>query len=78
MRAAKWGGRLANGRVIQVEIIANGAHHHLACVHPDAHLEGNPVGPLHLGRIVLHGLLHHQGRIAGPHRMIFMGNRRPK
>ena len=71
-------GRLANGRVIQVQIIANGAYHHLAGVHPDAHLEGDPVGPLDLGRIVVHGLLHRQGRIAGPHGMIFMGNRRPE
>jgi hypothetical protein len=71
-------GRLVNGRVIQVEIIVNGAHHHFAGVHPDAHLQGDAVGPLHLGRIVVHSLLHHQGRIAGPHRMIFMGNRRPE
>ena len=71
-------GGLANGRVIHVQIIANGAHHHLARVEPDAHLQGDPVGPLDLGGILLHGGLHGQGGIAGPHRMVLMGQRAPQ
>ena len=71
-------GGLANGGVIHVQIIANGAHHHLARVEPDAHLQGDPVGPLDFGGILLHGGLHAQGGIAGPHRMVFMGQGRPK
>ena len=72
-------GGLANGGVIHVEIIANGAHHDLARVEPHAHLqEGDPVGPLDFGGILLHGGLHAQGGIAGPYRMVFMGQGRPK
>ena len=36
------------------------------------------MGALHLGSVLLHGLLHAQGGIAGPHGVVFMGNRRPK
>ena len=63
-------GRLANRGVIHVEIIANGAHHHLTSVQPDAYLERDPVAPLDFGGILLDGVLHAERRIAGPHRMV--------
>ena len=69
---------LAHGRVVHVQVIANGAHHHLAAVEAHAHLHQQPLGAPHLLGIALHGLLHGQGGIAGPHRMVFMGQRRPK
>ena len=56
-----------------MEIIANGAHDDLARVEPHAHLQGDAVGPLDFGGILVHGGLHGQGRIAGPHRMVLMG-----
>jgi hypothetical protein len=65
-------------RVIYVQVAADRPHHHLTGVQPDAHLQGDPMRALHLGGIMLHGLLHSQGRIAGPHRVVFMGNRRPE
>jgi hypothetical protein len=64
---------LANRRVIHVQIIANSAYHHLASVHPDADLHGDPFSPLDLGSILLHRRLHGQGGVARPHRMVFMG-----
>ena len=36
------------------------------------------MGPLDFGGILLHGGLHAQGGIAGPYRMVFMGQGRPK
>jgi hypothetical protein len=69
---------LANRRVIHVQIIANGAHHHLTSVQPDAHLQGDPVGALDLGGILLYRGLHGQGGVARPRRVVFMGQGRPK
>ena len=69
---------LADGRVVHVQIVANGPHHHLAGVeaNPDLHLDAMPAA--HLLAVAADGLLHGERRIAGPHGMIFMGNRRPK
>ena len=69
---------LADSRVIHVQVVADGPHHHLPRVeaHPDAQLEA--VGAAHLVGIFAHGGLHGQGGIAGPQGVIFMGNRRPE
>ena len=40
--------------------------------------QGDPVGPLDFGGILLHGGLHAQGCIAGPYRMVLMRQRRAK
>ena len=69
---------LADRRVVHVQVIANGAHHHLAGVEPDADLHGDAMGAAHLVGIVSHRRLHGQGRVAGPHGMVFMGQRGPK
>ena len=45
---------------------------------PDAHLDGHALSPLDLDGILFAPGLHGQGRIAGPHRMVLMGNRRPE
>ena len=64
---------LAHGRVVHVQVIANGPHHHLAAVEAHAHLHQQSLGAPHLLGIALQGLLHRQRRIAGPYRMVFMG-----
>ena len=45
---------------------------------PDAHLDRDPMRATHLLAVAAHGVLHGQRRIAGPHRMVLMGNRRPE
>ena len=70
--------RLADGRVIHVQIIANGAHHHLTSVEPDTDLHRQPLRAPHLLSIALHGRLHGQRRIAGPRGVVLMRHRRPK
>ena len=55
-----------------MQVVADGAHHHLAGVeaHADAHLQA--VGAAHLVGIGTHGGLHRQGGIAGAQGMVFM------
>jgi len=70
--------RLAHGRVIHVQIIANGAHYHLTRVEPDTDLHRQSLRvPYFLG-ITLHGRLHGQCGIAGPRGVILMRQGRPK
>ena len=70
--------RLADGRVVHMQIVANGAHHYLTSVEPDPDLHRQSLRAPHLLSIALHDLLHSERRIAGPHGMIFMRDRRPK
>jgi hypothetical protein len=69
-------GRLADGRVVHVEITADGAHNDFPGVQPDADLDHRRVRASHLLRIRLHGLLHPECRVAGAHGVIFVGERR--
>ena len=48
-------GRLAHRRVIHVQITANGAHHHLTGIQPDADLERDALRALDLGGVLLDG-----------------------
>ena len=61
-----------------MQIVTNGAHHHLAGVETHPHLHADAMATARLLGIRPHGVLHGQGGIAGPHRMVLMGNRRPK
>ena len=61
-----------------MQIIANGAHHHLAGVEPDPDLHRQPLGVPYLLGIALHDRLHGERRIAGPHGMVLMRHRRAK
>jgi hypothetical protein len=61
-----------------VQITADGPHHPLPGIQPDANLDGHAFGALDLGGILLDRRLHGEGRIARPHGMIFMGDRRAK
>ena len=69
---------LAQGRVVHVQVVANGADHHFARVEAHADLHLHAVCPAHLGAIVADGLLHSQGGVTGPDGVIFMGDRRPE
>jgi hypothetical protein len=66
--------RLADGRVVHVEVAPDRAHDHLARVQPDADLDHRRVRAPHLVRVLLHALLHPQGRIAGAHRVVLVGD----
>ena len=68
--------RLADGRVVHVEIAADGAHDDLPGVQPDADLDHGRVRASHLVRVLLHALLHPERRVAGPHRVVLVGERR--
>ena len=57
--------RLSHRRVVHVQIVTNGPHHHFSGVqsHPDTHLDA--VGAAHRLGILAHGRLHGQGGVAG-------------
>ena len=61
-----------------MQIIANGAHHHLTGVEPDTDLHRHALRAPHLLRIALHEFLHGERRITGPDSMIVMRDRRAK
>src|SRR4030095_12251971 len=69
-------GGLPDRRVVHVEVAADGPHHHLARVEPDANLDGNALGAANLVGIVPHRLLHAQGGVAGTHGVILVGEGR--
>ena len=61
-----------------MQVVANGAHHHLARVEADADLHLDAVCAAHLGAVAPYGLLHGQGGVTGTHGVILMGHGRPK
>ena len=69
---------LAHRRVVHVQVVANGPHHHLAGVEPDADLQRQAVRAAHLLGVAAHGGLHGQGGVAGAHGVVFVGKRRPE
>ena len=69
---------LAHGRVVHVQVIANGAHHHLAAIEAHAHLYCEPLRAPHLLGVAVQSGLHGERRIAGPHRMVLMRYGRAK
>ncbi len=63
-------------RVVHAQIVADPADHHLARVQADAHAERDAVARAHLVGVFAHGVPQMQRRIAGPLRMILVGDRR--
>jgi hypothetical protein len=59
-----------------MQVVANGAHDYLAGVQPHTSLHLHAVGVAHLLTVAAHGRLHGQSSVAGPHRVVLMGNRR--
>ena len=68
--------RPADGRVVHVQIAADGAYHDLTGVEADADLHVHAVSPAGDLGVALDPLLHAQRRVAGPHRVVLVGERR--
>ena len=61
-----------------MQIVPDGAHHHLTRVEPDAHPQFQAVGAADVLRIRAHGGLHGQRGIASPQGVVFVGQGGPK
>ena len=61
-----------------MQIVANGAHHHVSRVKPDAYLQLQTLGTAYLRSILAHSSLHRQRRVTGPHGVVFVGHWRPE
>jgi hypothetical protein len=69
---------LADGRVVHVQVVANGPHHHLPRVEADADLHLDAVYAAYFVAVAADRFLHSQRRITGPYSVILMRNRRSK
>ena len=65
--------RLPHRRVVHVQVIPNGAHHHFPGVEPDPQAHLDAMGTAYRFRVRMHGRLHAQGGVAGPQSVVFMG-----
>ena len=75
IRLARCDGR-ADRVVVHAEVVADRAHQHLARVQPDPRADLYAVGAAQLGRLVLHGALDRQRRVAGAHGVVLVRDRR--
>jgi hypothetical protein len=66
---------LTDGGVVHVQIAADGAHHHLAGVEPDADASLDPVRVPQLVDQPAQGGLHPKGRVAGAQGVVLVGER---
>jgi hypothetical protein len=67
--------RLTQGGVVHVQVVADEPHHHLAAVEADPRLDLDSVRTADLLGILAHPILYGQGGVAGPHRVVLMGDR---
>ena len=65
--------RLTDGGVFHVQVVADGAHHHLAGVEAGAELYLDPVRTAELFGVLADGLLHGECRVTGPSRVVLVG-----
>jgi hypothetical protein len=70
--------RLPHGRIIHVQVIADGAHHNLTGVQAYTNLDLHAMGAAHCVSIAAYAGLHGQGGVAGPHGVVFMSQRCPE
>jgi hypothetical protein len=75
LHARRQMGRLPHRRVIHMQVIMNGAHHHFPGVQANTVLEGQVMGAAHLLGIVTQRRLHGQGGVTGPQGVILVGQR---
>ena len=68
--------RLADGRIVHVQVAADGADDDLARVQTDTDLHLDAMGAPDRFAIALHRLLHAERGVAGAHRMVLVGQRR--
>jgi len=59
-----------------VQVAADRAHDDLPGVEPDPDLDKEALAPAHALGVAAHCLVHPQRRVAGPHRVILVGQRR--
>ena len=69
---------LPHSRVVHVQVITDGPHHHLAGVQADAHVHLQAVRAADLFAVAPQRGLHGQGRVAGPQGVILMRQRGAK
>ena len=70
--------RLPYRGIVHMEVAAYSPDHHLAAIQPDPHVDRNATAPLDLGRILLDRGLHGERRVARPHGVVLMRQRRAK
>ncbi len=68
--------RLADGRVVHVEVAADRPHHHLSRIQPHSDLYRNCAGPPDFVTVPAHALLHPERGIAGPDSVVLVRDRR--
>ena len=69
-------GRLPDSRVVHVEVVPDGAHHHLARVETNADVDREPAVAVQLFGVRLHRLLHPERRVTRAHGMVLVSERR--
>jgi hypothetical protein len=70
--------RLADGRIVHVQVVPNGANHDFTRIEPDANLYFQTVRAAYLLSIASHRHLHSQASITGPQGVILVGHWRSK
>ncbi len=69
---------LADRRVIHAHVASDCAHHNLAGIKADPNLHLDPVHGAQPVGVLPNGFLHAQRCVTGPHRVVFVGERRPE
>jgi hypothetical protein len=70
--------RLSDRRVVHVQVIVDAAHHHLAGIEPHPKVHGQAMRAPHLVTVAVQRGLDVERRIAGPHGVVLVGQRRPE
>ena len=76
LQARRQVGGLADGRVVHVQVAADGADDHLAGVHADPDVQRHARGPVDLLGVSFDRFLHSQCGVARPHGVVLVGQRR--
>jgi hypothetical protein len=71
-------GRLADGGIVRVQVVPDGADHDFTRIEPDANLYLQTVRAAYLLSIASHRHLHSQASITGPQGVILVSHRRSK
>jgi hypothetical protein len=65
-------------RVVHMQIVANGPHHHFPRIETHAHAQLQATAAAYLLGVSTHGGLHGQSRVAGAQGVVFVGNGGPE
>jgi hypothetical protein len=69
---------LSDGGVVRAQVVADGAHDHLARIESNSDLSIHAMRSAHVIGVAIDRILHLQGRITSAHRVVLMGERRTK